>query len=421
MSSGLRTRKRRPRICSTTSSSSVPRLSSAETVAEIDDLLIQILSLVPIKALLRCKCVSKRWLSLITNPNFSYHIISSKPSVVSGLFLRRNSFTSMEYEFLSLVRDDGDDRNSINRSVSPPFKSPLRLSDHPSDMTILQSCNGLLLCQCSCPNHYNRNYYVYNPTTKQSTLLPPINGLSHRVVGISLAFDPSKSPHYKVVCLRACDRTSDLFRVEVYSSIAGPWRLSGSPFTLPPTIKFGNTVFWNNAVHWFGHLGVCVSFDMEREEIRVLPLPHLDPEDEQDIKPFSLMDESGGHLYFVEVYDPSSSQFSVFKMETDGSGWSPKYNVDLEPIAAAFPEMISSEYYTDGSVFEFSVISIVREEDTADDDDAYIVMCIPPDKVIRYNFKDKTFEELHQLKQHQDSDFYGIHGSFKFVESLACV
>ncbi|KAL7229412.1 hypothetical protein ACSBR2_008006 [Camellia fascicularis] len=44
--------------------------SSAEAVANNDDLLNQILVGLPIRSLLRFKSVSKHWLSLITHPHF---------------------------------------------------------------------------------------------------------------------------------------------------------------------------------------------------------------------------------------------------------------------------------------------------------------------------------------------------------------
>ena len=61
-----------------------------------------------------------------------------------------------------------------------------------------------------------------------------------------------------------------------------------------------------------------------------------------------------------------------------------KYRVDLLAVAAAFPGW---------SRYGFSILSIVREEE---DEDSYLVVHIP-NKAIRYNFKDKSFEKVHEF------------------------
>ncbi|KAJ4908695.1 F-box protein [Raphanus sativus] len=410
--------------------------SPSKIVADLDDVLLHILSFLPIKALIKCKRVSKRWRSLITNPNFSNRIITSKhPLPISGLYLQ-GTRREIEYRFVSLDNDQ----------LSLP--SQLRFADHPTSIIVVQSTNGLLLCKCTChPNHFNRNYYVYNPTTKQKTLLPPIT--DH--VSLSLAFDPSISPHYKVFCLRKSissvssassassvspvssvySVSSDLYHIEVYSSNEGPWRrvTSVPSFTLPQTLTdLSNTVFWNGAVHWFWfgpNSRDCLSFDISREEIKTLPLPYLDYQDYDetpDVGTLSFTEESRGNLHFIEVNDLGSSDLPVYEMETNSSTWSLKHHVDLEPLAAAFPEIVRTEYYTYRKIYSFSVIGFVKGETDAE---SYIVLHIPK-MAVKYNFVSKTFKKLCSFEPSQDDDdggdnFYGFRRSFQFIESLANV
>lgn len=421
MSSCSRTRTKAPRSARSNRNGGFSS-SSATIVANIDDVLIQILSFLPIKTLLRFKRVSKRWLSLITNPDFSNRIIKSNhPLPISGFFL--HSPRAIKYSFVSL--DDEDD--ATNQRISSSL--PLWFTDHQTDMIIMQSTNGLLLCKCSCAssNHFNTNYYVYNPTTKQYTLLPQITG--H--IALSLAFDPSKSPHYKVFCLRGRSNNSvssasdsELYHIEVYSSNEGLWRRVDPALTSPSTfIEFSYSVFWNGAVHWYGLSSRdCLSFDISKEEIKILPLPDLDDEEAllPDPRTLRFLDESRGNLYYIEVNDQSSSDLPVYEMERNSSSWSMKYNVDLEPLAAAFPEMITEDY-TNRRIYAFSVIGFVKEETDAE---SYILLHIP-NKAVKYNFIDKTFKKLCDFKplvnDAPEDHFYRFQRTFQCIKSLANV
>ncbi|KAK4489373.1 hypothetical protein RD792_005182 [Penstemon davidsonii] len=128
--------------------------NSAEIVCSIDDLLTQILLRLPVKSLLRFKSVSKQWFSLIINPKFCHLHSSRKKNPPNGLF----------YSILG-------QHPYIPFSPQKPRNAPsvnLNFTNNPSVSTILQSCNGLFLCG----NKRSRTFYVYNPTTNRSTLLP---------------------------------------------------------------------------------------------------------------------------------------------------------------------------------------------------------------------------------------------------------
>lgn len=95
-------------------------------------------------------------------------------------------------------------------------KSSIRIldfvKDHRTDMVqFLNSCAGLILCHCvkqSLTGNCVDKYRVCNPTTKQfnSLLSPYMYSLD-----LSLAFDHSKSLHYKVISV-GC-----FARIEIYT------------------------------------------------------------------------------------------------------------------------------------------------------------------------------------------------------------
>ncbi|KAJ0098331.1 hypothetical protein Patl1_20703 [Pistacia atlantica] len=394
-------------------------ISLAEEIANNDDLLTELLIRLPIKSSVKFKSVSKHWLSLISNPHFSVRL-SLVPRLTAGLFLR--NVDSTEYDFINLA----------SSSPRAPFKL-LTLGDESSQIMVLQSCNGLLLC-CSLKAqefarfldfNFFENYYVFNPTTKKYKMLPPLparTGVFRAVPGIFLAFDPSKSPHYKVICVRSIyDSLEDTrFEMLIYSSKTGGWQVSVNTFLGPFSLTLLGGVYWNGAIHWINFWQKSLYLDVEEEEVREMPMPPI-PDGYED-RIFCYFGESGGHLHLVEIYNNLSVLFNVFEMEKDYSKWFVKYQVDLRGIATAYPEMLFRNYVNPDS-FRYSILCLVREEY---DDDSYVVLHLSK-KAIRYNLKEKTFETLHQFAPSGSKirDKFAIQyiwsDAFQHIESLACV
>ncbi|KDP45836.1 hypothetical protein JCGZ_17443 [Jatropha curcas] len=233
--------------------------SSAEIISTNQDLLTQILVRLPVKPLLRFKSVSKYWLSLISSPQFSAaHTLRRSPKpAVSGLILRKSP---SEFKLLSF----NSDSVSGSSLLSLHFLNGLK---------IIQSCNGLLLCSTLPQVGTKRKYYVSNPTTKQLSALPPLgtDSPSVTIFGFNLAFDPSKSCNYKIICVRSTEFSLYHYQIELYDSEIGAWRLSGSPFVAPFDLVFDNAVFWNGAVHWISPTGRGLYFDVDKELIEAIP------------------------------------------------------------------------------------------------------------------------------------------------------
>nr|XP_016496545.1 PREDICTED: F-box protein At5g07610-like [Nicotiana tabacum] len=181
---------------------------SAEAIEGNDDLLSKILLLLPIKLLFMFKLVSTRWLSLISSRGFSS---LWKPEVFpSALILQSLSYDLQEPCCFPL-----NDNAKSSIRILDFFK------DQRTDMVqIFNSCGGLILCCCvkqtltgKCVNEYRVCY----PTTKQFNSLPSPYMYS---LDLSLAFDHSKSLHYKVI------NVGCFARIEIYSSETNSWRLS---------------------------------------------------------------------------------------------------------------------------------------------------------------------------------------------------
>ncbi|KAK1399666.1 F-box domain [Heracleum sosnowskyi] len=398
---------------------SSPTIASAVKVASSEDLLIQILLLVPIKTLMGFKSVSKQWLYLITDPRFIRLRYPLPPSASALFFPSSFCRSNPDYQFIPL---------DISEVSPTPFKT-LNFTRDPlgSGISVLQSCNGLLLCASHQAREFNRRYYVYNPTTRQFATLPKIRReYSKNVLGMSLAFDPSKSPSYKVVCVRTFGK---LKQIEIYSSETQLWRVSGEPFTAPKYMEFGNSRFWNGSVHWWNNSfhnntwrdePYSLYFKVDEERVEQLPMPVKHISRVQMYLVAFYLGESEGHWHLIEVNSDFTSLFDVYEMAIDHSGWFVKYQVDLSAISSVFPEIIKNNRYG----YAFNIISLVRRG-KEEDDESFLVLEIPGGKFVRYNLMDKSVKKLWESAPigykfyNEDGLKYGR--ALPYIESLACV
>ncbi|KAM7465802.1 hypothetical protein LguiB_013364 [Lonicera macranthoides] len=304
------------------------------------------------------------------------------------------------------------------------FKS-LSFVEDPLGIKVLQSCNGLLLCSSNRGLDVQCRHYIYNPTINQfTTLRQPhylslINPQCTYATAINFTFDPSKSPHYKVILVSTLPVI--YYVMEIYSSETGLWKRTNESIKLQVNFRLG--VFWNGAINWSSRWGDSLYFNVQEEGIGTILMPPI-PEDfgERRLMYFGV---SNNHLHLVEIYGPRITIFNVYEMERDYSGWFVKYSVDLDVLMNAFPESISRHLDpSDLHYYQFVILGLV------------------PGKAIGYRFKDRTFRKLCDFPPGEtdiecgDNEsstdiecagsesslkFNGWFDAFEFVESLSCV
>ncbi|KAL7193646.1 hypothetical protein ACSBR2_025285 [Camellia fascicularis] len=132
----------------------------AELIGSNVDILTEILTRVPAKFVIRFKCVSKDWFSLISNSPFSRNHSNRHPSALfSGLFI--NPVTSFDDDKVKSVSLHGQHQSLSTSSLLDGVgygSGTFRIED---------SCKGLLLC-LNGPTCF----IVCNPTTQKYTVLP---------------------------------------------------------------------------------------------------------------------------------------------------------------------------------------------------------------------------------------------------------
>ncbi|KAM0966876.1 hypothetical protein ACFX13_022894 [Malus domestica] len=394
----------------------LPIISSpAEILANNENLLTPILLCIPTRALLRLKCVCKRWLSLISDPKFCDNHTFKNPYPNFSAFFNT---TMQQFYRISIQNNEN--------TFKSPSKHPEFIRGLPRSLKILQSCNGLLLC---CTSHEITNlrstptYYVLNPTTNHFVALAnsPYATNSTSLLGVALAFDPSKSIHYKVICVQCIAGSVVSFQIEIYSSETRNWTLRKSTFDRPFHIDFSHGVYFNGAINWISRTSRLLHYHLDHEEGHGLVSR---PPDYNVFRKreYIYFGESRGHLHLIEIYRPCFTQFDVMEMGRDYSGWFVKYHVDLDTITAKFPEMVPQHNLDDPSeenwYYEFVVLFLVREEN---EEETAMFLYIPC-KVISYNLLDRTCKTACELTlKGKRSLQIGWRDTYHCMETLACV
>ncbi|XP_073120254.1 F-box/kelch-repeat protein At3g23880-like [Henckelia pumila] len=246
-------------------------------------LLIQVLILLPVKSLLKFKCVSKSWRDLITSPLF-IHMQLKSDRKRSVLLLKNIPFTFSTSPSEGVPEFSFHDPNHPESLVSPNLSFPL-LNDDLNDLLYNQSivpiqgpCNGLICVSL-------RNVVLFcNPALRELKFLPPLifaNNFTGQPLGYGFGFDQI-SGVYKVVHIwehRLLGSFVPSFqidlneiRVGLYDSASKSWKQIDAkvPYiSHPPSVG----VFINGMIHWNADTAVgkhpCIlCFDVTSETFR---------------------------------------------------------------------------------------------------------------------------------------------------------
>nr|XP_043625449.1 F-box protein At5g07610-like [Erigeron canadensis] len=281
-----------------------------------------------------------------------------------------------------------------------------------SKVEVLQSCNGLILC--GIRTDPADKIYVYNPSNNVFKMLPPILNMKYnrQLDKIRLAFDPTKSPHYKVLHAQQIGydpirRRPYWFQTRIYSSETSCWRSCSIKY---PTQWFSGYfykgVYWNDAIHWLDHWNRVRHFKLDVEH----------PPDTTTQIPITLhwnnykeLFESCGCLLFASYagdYHPKCME--IYEMRNGYTGWSLRYIVNYEESSlAAFLKMQKMSSVKFSFKFLFIVVGEREEE-------SFVVMEVCR-KIVKYNL---LLKSLHTLC---DMDIHYLTDTFSFIASFASV
>ncbi|KAL6508243.1 hypothetical protein OROHE_021785 [Orobanche hederae] len=360
-----------------------------------DDLLTAIFIYLPPKTLIKLKLVCKHWFSLISDDNFSHqHTLRHRSKTEPSLLLRLLE-ESNHHIYLHLNRY----AKKLVPHHFPPSLTGQTISSYSNGLFLLRSPRTIEnpLEECC----------IYNPTTKQSRkIVLNVNQRYTSVMGLNLAFDPSNTPHYKIICVRSTRgrpttllrRSLRFCRIEVYESEKGTWSPRGEPFWAPMDVDFNRGVYLNYCVHWHG-----MYFYYRRDSSLVGEHPKIVvPNGTGTEKLHENYVESGGYLHNI-AHLSERHLVLVFELKRDFSEWSLKYRVDLNGVFGLF-----------------SVLSIVVNGENGEDSSSLVLH--EPGKVMAYEFQEESMKEVVDFREegfYEEGCMQFISNcTFQFVETL---
>ncbi|XVE78350.1 hypothetical protein DITRI_Ditri13aG0137900 [Diplodiscus trichospermus] len=249
------------------------------------EIVIDILSRLPIPSLLQSKSVCRAWHSLIRDPvlvnKHFRHMVENDPS-----FILKSNHPIQNQLYLGDFAADQNDGNVITRKLPMPPLLNFRL---------VSSCNGLLCLRASSRSF---GLCVYNPFTRDYTELPKLTKYPSHVGVLGFGFDPTTNK-YKVVQI-SCDQrrigrpfhviarsallqtqaatTSIESSVHILTVGSPAWRNLGS---LPFRCMWQRSqVLVNGKLHWVSYPDrqkatelIITSFDLATEQFQDVPRP----------------------------------------------------------------------------------------------------------------------------------------------------
>ncbi|KAL0438000.1 UNVERIFIED_CONTAM: putative F-box protein [Sesamum latifolium] len=218
------------------------------------ELIINILSRLPVRTIIGCKCVCKSWLNLLDTPEFAKSHLSIS---VPGLILYESP-RDFEYFKVFEFEDELDlEAHELHYNPVTEISSWEFINEERLGFGIQGSANGLVCFRKI--GHHPETVYVCNPITRDYIQLPTPGTIWHYPTTVTYGFGASKiSSQHKVVRIyHECIRDPDTHKLlgipksecRVYTLGTGSWR------TIAPGPKLEYScrsigAFLNGNLHW---------------------------------------------------------------------------------------------------------------------------------------------------------------------------
>ncbi|PRQ48181.1 putative F-box domain-containing protein [Rosa chinensis] len=338
----------------------------AETEDLPEDIIVNIFSRLPVKSLIRFTSVSKRLRFIIlSDPKFAQSQLKAarQQKTLSRRLLVSTDTSQLESLHLGDTPSFGEP--SSVRKLSFPFQPQLG-----GYVKLLGSCNGLVFLAVD-----NKLFFIWNPSI----------GFLKQLPDPGFPLDDNVLPYYGVAYLSATDDYKVLvasfgfggakLEVEMFSLRTHIWQRIESPCRSDDVLLFHcQGTLLNDAFHWVNYHDYneeeeheIVSFDLEDEVFRRMPLPNFD----HDAKTFSKLGVCGGCLcvsrypygvwysidfWVMREYGVSGSWIMLFSLKLSDPPHLPRFSRQLLVVESS---TVSARWTAEG----FELIRIYHKED----------------------------------------------------------
>ncbi|GJW94933.1 F-box associated domain containing protein [Tanacetum coccineum] len=283
------------------------------------NVMTDVLSRLPVKTIIHCKCVCKNWRELVSDSYFVNLHLSRSPA---GIMI--HDYSSPHKTAFLYMDDPGvikwweiEDETRLHHD--PVMNFDLNLITKTFGLLGMGSVNGLV-----CLGKYlyiKCNICICNPVTSEYTILP----LSQRtkftntmiVYGFGIGL---LTKEYKVIqifqgdiSLNATSSRPRLLEAEVYTLGKGQWRQLGH---VPYRLEVSHGTFLNGSIHWIvldeDSPEKLYAFDIDNETFQLFPSP---PKEKLDYIRYQTLGVVNGCL--SQCYT-SYSEFTVWVMKEYG-------------------------------------------------------------------------------------------------------
>ncbi|XP_027127218.2 F-box/kelch-repeat protein At3g23880-like [Coffea arabica] len=306
-----------------------------------EEIVTRILTRVPAKSLIRFRCVSKSWKSLISSPDFiSLHTreaFLSKPTIPDDRMLVRCYSKPRRTELYSVHHDNEDFTVASEVKIDFPFR---RLAQF--YFRIVGFCNGLL-CLSEDFFGYRNLIMLWNPSIRRKMILPVpragFENLGAYMSVVGFGYDV-KNNDFKVVRI-AYDQSRRGYKlppiVEVFALSVGDWREIDVDLAQNWVIEnLWTQAFVNGKVHWVAYRlneekeNLIMVFDLSNEVFEELLLPDALAVECPINMCTSVCEDSIAVLNYDKRVGTGSCSIWLMKVYGDVKSWSKMYTVDLE-------------------------------------------------------------------------------------------
>ncbi|GLT54815.1 hypothetical protein SLA2020_279810 [Shorea laevis] len=255
-----------------------------------NEVIVNILSRLPVKLLMRFRCVSKAWCSLISSPHFiathlnrSLSISQHPPYLFVSHYDDEPNYLDTKHTLLLYLDQEIEQKGDFFANPSDCLELRGIHQSINYFLHLVGSSNGLLCLADTVFNSERGLCVLWNPSIQKTISLPKPNiGFSGSLnQSVGFGYEPT-TDDYKLVRLVYPDTdTAGTPKVEIYTLRTGIWRSITAPG--PPYLMnmWSSSVFVNGALHWPAYTPRCqgafrnviVWFNMKDEAFGEVGMP----------------------------------------------------------------------------------------------------------------------------------------------------